>query len=134
MSYELIAQGSLIDATEISGYENYVEEEQKARLQLDLRSSISSSVASQLLNELKQHGVTDATVTTGDKLVTIGWRKGMPWLAVILTIILAIIVLAILIVGWRLYKEVGTAAGNSFFIGVGIFAAILAVIWLKGRQ
>lgn len=133
--YELIAQGSFLDADYLAQCEQGIDEGQRARLYIDLRSSISSGTAAQLLNELKQRGVAEATVATGYNSLTVGWRKGTPWLAVIVAAILAIIVLAILVIAWRLYKELGPAAATSFLTGagldVGIVIAVLAVLLIK---
>ena len=107
MSWELITSGGIINAAELVNYEQqYVGEGQRARLELDLRMPVSQDIANQLQNELKQRGVAEVSVKTGSPLLIVEYRKGFPWLAVILAAILAIAVLAILIIGWRIFREV----------------------------
>jgi len=107
MSWELITSGGIINAAELVNYEQqYVGEGQRARLELDLRMPVSQDIANQLQNELKQRGVAGVSVRTGSPLLIVEYRKGFPWLAVIISAILAIAVLAILIIGWRIFREV----------------------------
>ncbi len=131
MGYELIASGGVLDAQELAHYDDFLEEGQRGKLSLDLRSSISSSQASQLLNQLKQKGVEDPEVITGYHSLSVVYRKGMPWLAIIIPIIIALLItLFIMIVAWRFYRELSTAIGptgagllTAALIGLGLFVA-----------
>jgi len=106
MSYSLIASGGILDACKLGEYEGYLAEGDRALLELDLRMPVSTTTARELEDRLKQAGVEDVGVTTAGPTLRIYFRKGFPWLAVIAGIVLGMIVLAVLVVGWRLYKEV----------------------------
>jgi len=134
MSYEMVAQGSILDITELSAYDDFIAEGQKTMLELDLRTPVSSSIVSELQSQLMQAGVQEAKVTTGSPLLRIEFRKGFAWLPVIGAIIMGMIVLAILIVGWRLFKDV-VSAGVALPMSIGVLLLIvLGVIVLTRRR
>lgn len=127
MGWQQIASGNLLDAGELLGYEaSGIDEGQRGLLSLDLRAAIPQSIVSQLQNELKQRGVAEAQVSTGSPILNISWRKGSPWLGVIVAAILGLIVLAILIVGWRLFREVVETLGTAG--GWLVIAAVIGII------
>jgi len=125
--WELISSGGITDLTAAEAFEDYVNEGQRARLELDLRTPVSQEVANQLQNELRQRGVAEASVRTGSPRLIIEYRKGFPWLAVILAAVLAIAVLAVLIVGWRIFREV-VPVDLQPAIGTAIIIAVIAVV------
>jgi len=104
--FELVASGSLWDLSSLGSYESQLNEGDKGLLELDLTVPVSAGVAQELEDQLKQAGVAGVRVTTASPLLRIYFTKGFPWLAVIAAIILGLVVLAVLIVGWRLYKDV----------------------------
>ena len=106
MSYQLIGSGGIIDVAQLSQYEDSLGEGQRALLELDLRLPVSQGVANELESKLRQAGVEEVSVTAASPLLRIYFRKGFPWLAVIAATILSIVVLAVMIVGWRIFKEV----------------------------
>ena len=106
MGYELMASGGILDAAQFNQYESYLGEGDRGLIELDLRLPVSQSMAAELENKLKQAGVEEARVTTASPMLRISFRKGFPWLAVIAAAVLGMIALAVLIVGWRLFKEV----------------------------
>lgn len=106
MGYELLGSGGLLDAGQIVQYDNYIGEGQRALVELDLRLPVSAGVAQELENKLKQAGVEDVRVTTASPLVRIYFRKGFPWLAVIVAAVAAMAILAVLVVGWRIFREI----------------------------
>jgi hypothetical protein len=106
VGYELCASGGILDAAGIGNYENYLDEGQRGLLELDLRLPVSQGVAQELESKLRQAGVEDVRVTTASPLMRVYFRKGFPWLAVIVAAIAAIAILAVMIVGWRLFREV----------------------------
>jgi len=133
--WQEIASGNLLDAAELSSYESQLAEGDRALLELDLRLPVSVGVAQTLEEQLRNAGVIDVRVTTASPMLRIYFRKGFPWLAVIAAVVLGLIVLAILIIGWRLYKEVfpdGLPAPIS--AGLIVALAILGlVIWQRRR-
>jgi hypothetical protein len=129
MSYELIGSGGIIDAAEFTSYESQLAEGDKALIELDLRLPVSQDIASSLEDQLKQRGIPGVKVVTASPMLQIYFTKGFPWLAVIAAIILGMITLAILIIGWRLYKEV-VPAGLQPVVGAGISIGLLVIIGL----
>ncbi len=137
MAWEQIASGGLLDATELGGYEEtYIAEGQRGLLQLDLRLAVSPSVANLLQSQLQQRGVSEAQVSTDSPVLNISWRRGFPWLAVIVAIILGLIALAILIAGWRFYREIVQDLGPTggwLFIAAVLGLVVVGATALKRR-
>lgn len=137
MSYELVASGGILDAGQLASYEGQLPEGGMALLEFDLRASVSNDILSNLENQLKARGIPDVRVESASPLVRVYFRKGFPWLAVLAAVILGLIVLAILIVGWRLYKELvesGIPVPVIGSIGIGLIIVIGLVILLLLRR
>ena len=130
MSYELIASGGVLDAGQLSQWDSNFAEGQRGMLELDLRLPVSESVAKELENKLSAAGVQDVSVTTASPMLRIKFRKSFPWLAVIAATVLGMIALAILVVGWRLFREVIAVTPEPFQFPV--VAAIIAGIVIFG--
>lgn len=131
MSYELIGSGGILGIGELSQYESSIAEGDRAVIQLDLRTSLPNSVIQELQDRLIQAGVEEAQVTTGSPIINIYFRKGFPWLAVIVGIILAMTIIAILVIGWRIFKEVvpaglQPAVGTALIIGLAVLGLVIA--------
>ena len=124
MQYEKVASGGIFDLGVLSSYESYLNEGDKGVLELDLRTTVSQSVVKQLENQLKQAGVEDARVTTGSPKVKIYFTKGFPWLAIIVAIVLWLVVLAVLIVGWNLFKLVPDPFKSTAAVGVVVLVLV----------
>lgn len=107
--WQLLAEGSGINLITVVGYEDEIGEGQRARLALGLRSPLDPYWAQQLQQQLDTHGVPETEVRTYGNDVDVIYRKGFPWLPVIVAVILGLIVLAVLIVSWRFYKEAPVA-------------------------
>ena len=133
MGYEFIASGGILEAVHLSQYEAYLAEGQRGLLELDLRLPVPQSVASELEAKLRQAGVPDVSVTTASPLMRVYFRKGFPWLAVIAAAILGLIILAVMIVGWRLFKEVIPEEFQPL-AGMGIVAVIILVAIILMRR
>ena len=138
MAWEQIASGGLLDVADIERYEAYVSEGQRGLLELDLKAPVPQSIVSELQSKLSEAGVKEVQVTTGSPLLRISWRKGFPFLPVVVAIVLGIIVLAILIAGWRLFKEVFPegvlpVVGGSMVIGLAIVAGIVLIAMARRR-
>jgi len=131
--WEEIAQGSLLDFySGLSQYDHLIPEGSRAMLQLNLRLPVSQEVADEVERALKAAGVPDAKVTASPVL-RIYFRKGFPWLPVVVGVIIPLlIVLAIVVVSWQLFKETGPTTGSLILIA-GIGVAVLAGIMLLRR-
>ena len=136
MAWKKVASGGLLDTTDIEKYEAYISEGQRALLELDLRAPAPDYIVAELQSQLQHHGVREAQVTTGSPLLRVSWRKGFPFLPVVVGIILGLIVLAILIVGWRLFKEVAEVVPAPVITGGIILALVIVAMlaWQKRRQ
>ena len=130
MAFQFIGSGGLLDATELSSYESQLAEGDRALLELDLRLPVSASVAQTLEDQLKQRGIPEVRVVTASPMLRIYWRKGFPWLFVIATLVL---LLAILIIGWRLFKEVA-AVIPPVPLSIGLIALIVLGIVILARR
>jgi hypothetical protein len=129
MAWELLANGSLLDARHIAQYESKIQEGQRALLELDLRAPLPPGIVTELETKLRERGVKEIQVSTASPLLRISWRKGFPFLSVVLAIILGIVILAILIVGWRLFREVaGVVPAPVLTSGLILVIAIVALM------
>ena len=124
MAFELVAEGNFLQLANLSQYEPYFEEGSRGLLELDLRLPVSQGVAQELEDRLREAGVADVKVRTASPMLKIYFKKGFPWLAIIAAIILGLIVLAIMITGWRLSKEVPEAIPFLAIAGIGVLALI----------
>lgn len=132
--YELQASGGILDVGQLSKYEDCLGEGDKGLVELDLRLPVSQGVAAELENKLKQAGVEDVRVTTASPMVRIYFKKGVPWLAVIAAAVLGMIVLAVMIVGWRLFKDVVPEGMQPLVGGLGMLLLLgLGVLIVAGR-
>lgn len=134
MSYKLMASGGILDAGQISNYESLLAEGDRGLVELDLRLPVPQSIASELESKLRQAGVEDVRVSTASPMLRIYFRKGFPWLAIIAATILGIIALAVLIVGWRLFKAVVPEALQPLVGGMGIVILLLLGMVILARR
>ena len=127
MNYELVTSGGLGDVMRLKDYEFAFEEGQRGLLSLDLRTSVPSSIVKELESQLKQKGVSEARVTTGSPKLNIYFKKGSPALALIAAAILALAVLAVLIIGWNLFKQVVPTSLQPAFGTLGLLILMLVI-------
>jgi hypothetical protein len=127
MSWEQIGSGSILDTGDLKNLERSISEGQKGMLELDLRVSPGQSIIDELQSQLQAHGVTEAKVTSGSPILRIEYRKGFPWVAVIVAIIL---VLAILIIGWRFFREIVQSVGPAIAGGI-LIAGVIGLVLLS---
>lgn len=133
--FELVASGGFWELSSLGNYENQMAEDDKGLLELDLTVPVSAGIAQALEDQLRAAGVADVRVTSASPLLRIYFKKGFPWLAVIAAIILGLIVLAILIVGWRLFKDVVPEAWQPLVGGLGLVLLLgLGIVILARRQ
>jgi hypothetical protein len=128
MAWELLASGGLLDARHIAQYESKIQEGQRALLELDLRAPVPPGIVTELETKLQQRGVKEVQVSTASPLLRISWRKGFPFLSVILAIILGIVILAILIVGWRLFRKIAKFLPPPVLTGGLILIMAIAIL------
>jgi len=131
--FELVASGGFWDLPDLGSYESQLDEGVKGLLELDLTVPVPAWVAQELEDQLKAAGVAGVSVTAASPKLRIYFTKGFPWLAVIAAIILGLVVLAILIVGWRLYKEVFPVP-PPWPVSAGIIIAVIVGAVLIARR
>ena len=136
MGWELVTQGDAIALANLGQYENYLQEGSRNLLELDLRLPVTEGVAQTLEDALRDAGVMDVRVTTASPKLKIYFTKGFPWLAVIAAIILGLIVVAALVIAWRLFTYVGAVAPEAipFLILAGIAVVAVVGIYLVRRK
>jgi len=130
MTWELVTSGELTSLANLSDYEEYIEEHQMACLSLNLRVAPTADIVSTLQSKLEEAGVLEANVRAVGNRLDIKFRKGFPWLAVVVAAVLGLIVLAILIVTWQLFKEIPEGAQGA--VAIIVVVAILAAIVIVG--
>lgn len=130
MVWKLVTSGELTDLGNLSNFEESIGEGQRGLLCLNLRIAPTADIISTLQSKLEEAGVIEASVEATGTRLDIGFRKGFPWLAVIVAAVLALIVLAILIISWQLYKEVPEEAKGA--IAIIVVVAIVVVIVFVG--
>lgn len=137
MGWELVTQGDVIALANLGQYENYLPEGSHNLLELDLRLPVTEGVAQTLEDALRDAGVEDARVVPiGSPKLRIYFTKGFPWLAVIAAAILGLIVVAALVIAWRLFTYVGAVAPEAIplLILAGIAVITVVGIYLVRRK
>jgi len=126
MGWEEVGNGSNFwSLNQLQTLEPELAEGSYNKLELYLNMPVSPVIARDLEDELKARGVKDVKVTTSSPQLNIFFRKGFPWLAVIAAVILASIMLAALIVGWKLLTYVGSIAPWAVpWVAIGGIAAV----------
>ena len=121
-----VTRGKGTDFFKLRDYEGQLAEGQRGRIDLDLRIEMPDTIQRILQSRLEQAGMEDVSVESGSKVLHIIGRKAFPFLALIVTAVLA---LAILIVSWRFFKEVAEVMPKGVMIGGAVVLIILAVLF-----
>jgi hypothetical protein len=130
MNWMQIASGNVVSAVEISSYEEHIEEGRHVKLTFNLRSAPTQDIITQVQEELNNAGVTEGIASSTGNNLTVTYKKGFPWLAVIVGIVLGLVVLAVLIVGWVLFKEVVEVVGPGGTTALIWIAVVVTVVML----
>lgn len=134
MAYQQIAEGGVLSLVNLGDYEGSFEEGSKGKLELVLRTPVSSDIISELNSIFSSQGI-PAYAEAGSPILNIYFEKGFPWLAVIVAAVLGLIALAILIVSWRLFKEVPGAIIPVSLLALAVIAgATVLGIYLVRRK
>lgn len=136
MPWEQVAEGSVWSLGDIGEYEDELLEGSRNLLELDLRLPVSQGVVSELESILRDAGVTEMKVTTASPMIKIYWRKGFPWLPVIAAAVLGLIVLAVMIVGWRLLTYIGAEAPGAIplLLLAGIALGVIGLMIMSQKS
>ena len=133
MAWQEVAEGGVLDLTNLGQYESQLDEGSSNWLQLFLRMPVTPGVAADLENLLREAGVEGVRVTTSSPILNIYFKKGFPWLAVIAAIILASLVVAALVVSWKLFTMVPEAI-RPWLAVAGIAAVAIIGVYLIRRS
>ena len=126
MGWQQVASGDLGDLMQLQQYEDEVAEGQRALLRLDTNITPPADFVAGIENMLRQKGVPDCSVTTEPKALLVSFRKDFPWLAVVAAVVIGIIILAVVVSSWQLFKEVKEAVPAPV-LSIGIIAALIIV-------
>lgn len=125
MAYKQIASGNVAELANLGQYEAQIEEGGRCLLELDLLVSAPSWAVSQLKEQMTLHGIPEANVQSASPKLQVFWRKGFAWIPLIIVLVLA---LALLIIGWRLFKDIAaTIPPIPLAIGFVLLAAGILV-------
>ncbi len=132
----MVAAGNFLDLRNLGNYDSAFAEGQKGRLELALRAPVPSAMVRELEKRLRAQGVEGLKVTGGQRRVDVHFKKGFPWLAVIAATILALAILSVLIMGWKIFKEtvptgLQPAVGT---LGILVVLLILAAYAMRGPR
>ena len=137
MAWEQIAGGNLSILELSDGMKRLdrllIAEGQRAKLVLNLRIPALPSAVSELQSKLTQAGVSECQVSSTGTAVEIVWRKGFPWLPVIVVAILGMTLLAALIVSWKLFRYLSEFIPAPLIAG-GVIILILAIAVLAWKK
>jgi len=138
MAWEQIAGGDLSILKLVDGMERLdrllIAEGQRAKLVLNLRIPALPSAVSELQSKLTQAGVSECQVSSTGTAVEIIWKKNpISWLPVIVIAILGVILLAILIVSWQLFRYLSEFIPAPLISG-GVIILILAIAVLAWKK
>lgn len=137
MAWELVAEGGVISLANLGQYEEHLPEGSRNLLELELRLPVTDGVAQTLEDVLKDAGVADVKVVNfQNPHLRIYFTKGFPWLAMIVAAVLASLVIAALVIAWRLFTYVGGIAPEAIpLLALAAVAAITVVgIYLVRRK
>lgn len=136
MAWRTLATGEK-NILDIPSYEGNMTEGATGLLELNLSSMPAPETMLDIGNQLSFVGVTNLKIITENNKISIYFTKGVAWLAVIVA---GIIILAILIVTWRLFEQIPGLPGLSGLswipiLGIGgiIVAGLIAVVQLKKK-
>lgn len=128
MIWTTVAKGNTASSlSSLASYESLIPEGSKGRLDLFLKSPVSSSILPTLESTLATSGVPEAKVSSSGTTLSIFFRKKFPPLAILAAIVIGLIALAILVVGWQLYKELASTLPMPVLI-IGALAVIALIV------
>ncbi len=137
MAWEMVAEGSIFNLNDLPQYENQLEEGSRNMLELKLRLPVTDGVAQALEDVLRDAGVEGVRVVNfQNPHIKIYFTKGFPWLAVIVGIILASLIVIALVIAWKLITYIGGVAPGAIpLLALAAVAAITVVgIYLVRRK
>jgi hypothetical protein len=140
--WQEIGSGTVLSSPEIADLLGQVPGDTRVQLTLDLTASPGAWVVNELQNVLSAAGVPGVHVSTGSPVLNISWlhNPGVPYrgarvvamdpFTAVAIILASLAVIAIVVLGWRLYQDVPTVLKPAVIIGglavVGIIAYALA--------
>jgi len=116
----------------MEGYSHLIPEGSRGVLQLNTYLTVPQPVINGINSAIKANNIPNAMVIRDGNKVKIHFKKDFWWLPAIIGILSLLLVLAIIVASWILFKEVGVIAGTSIMV-LGIAVAAVAGIFLVGR-
>jgi hypothetical protein len=129
---KLIAEGNSFDLASIENYEDNYPEGSQGELRLFTSVTVPDEAIQMLQNELDNQGVEMwDRVQQAHNTVLIRFKKGFPWLAVIIGVLLGLIVLLALITMWQLFQVTTTGEFFGMPVITWVFGGIVAILVYK---
>ena len=131
MAYVLVGEGTNQDIASMPSYEYGIEEGSRCQIRINCLFEVPRYVLDALQSTLVYAGVEEVSVTSIGPVVYITFRKGFAWLPIIAAAILGSIALAIVIVTWQIFKEVGPVGSSFLIIGAVIVIGIAGIAYIN---
>jgi len=132
LNYQLIAQGTPSELTNLGNYQSSFEEGSKGFLELQLGYPLISDTIVWLDDKLESLGVPEHKVESVGKFLRIHFTTKIAPLVLIAAAIAACIVIITIVIAWKLYKLSPAHVVLSILGVVAIIAAVIAVISIFG--
>jgi hypothetical protein len=130
MAWLEVANGTGADLNTVTLYEDsFIEEGERARLDCISTVPVPTADIDSLRDSLTYAGVEDLHISSSGNTVSVIWRKGFPWAAVIILAIVAVIV----VVSWLFYREVPSALKPIYILAGGAIAIALLYYLVERR-
>ena len=134
MADVLMAEGGVTDIGELGNFDSQFTAGEKGRLNVYLRAAAPSSMLSELQDQLNSRGVLSNVAQEGRTVYINFTRGGVSgvgsiglWPALAAIAIVLALVLAVLIIGWQLFKSVAGTLGPVLpilLLGVGVYLLV----------
>lgn len=142
MAWEELGAGNVMDVGSIGQYVDQIADGEYARLRFDLRASPAGWMVEQIQSKLDSAGVPGARVTTGSPVLNIDWivkredKSGisMEPLTAVAIIVAAVVVLAIVIIGWSVWRSQPAIVQSGMIMVGAIVFLVLALASVKGKK
>ena len=145
MAWELLGSGNVLGAGEIANYVSQVPDNTRVKVAFNLRASPAGWMIDQLQNTLENQGVPGVKVSTGSPIINISWVHNpavssrvssiaLAPLTAVAIILAALAVIAVVIIGWLVYKDVPAAFKPAVVIGVIALASLLVYSLIRQQS
>ncbi|MBU1067044.1 hypothetical protein KKE60_04625 [Patescibacteria group bacterium] len=139
MFWEEIGNGTRNElATGLREYDPLIPEGSRGYLKLNTSTPVHPGLVSAFESALKFARIPEVNVTYDNHALNIFWKKEFPWLVAIVGVILSLlIILAIILTTWQLFREAPNIASGTIgaitIIGIGMVALAGIILLRRGE-